>query len=248
MLFDIDGVLYVGQRPIEGAADTISYLKARGIPCRFTTNTTVLSNDSLYRKLVSLGLPIEKDEVFGSIRAAISYLRRYDRPRCHFLLTDDPKQDFAEFPQSKDNPDFVVIGDLCKSWSYDVLHETFLMVMNGARMVALHKGRYWQTESGLQMDIGAFVAGLEYVTGKSATIIGKPSRSFFELALADMGLPPEKVAMVGDDINSDIGGAQQAGMTGILVKTGKYRPDIFAKSEIKPDLVIGSVADLRQIF
>jgi len=246
-LFDLDGVMYVGGRPIDGAAETIRHLRKHQIPIRFCTNTTVLSNASLQKKLNGLGLPIEKGEVFGAIRAAVSFLRRYENPTCHVLLTDDPRQDFDEFPQTADRPQFVVIGDVGKAWSYDLMHEVFSMVMNGAEMIALHKGRYWQTESGLRMDIGAFVAGLEYVTGKTATIIGKPSRSFFELALADMGLPAERVAMVGDDINSDIGGAQAAGMKGILVKTGKYREDLVAESEVVPDLVIDSVAGLMRL-
>lgn len=247
-LFDLDGVLYVGDRPIEGAADTITQLRERCMPVRFCTNTTVLSDASLLKKLIDLGLPINKQELFGAIRAAVSFLRRRGSPSCHLLLTDDPQQDFKEFPQTIDDPQFVIIGDMCKSWDYDLMQKTFTMVMNGAEMIALHKGRYWQTETGLRMDIGAFVAGLEYVTGKEAVVIGKPSRAFFELALDDMGLPAEKVAMVGDDIDSDIGGAQAVGMKGILVRTGKYREDLVAGSNIRPDLVIDSVADLPALL
>jgi HAD superfamily hydrolase (TIGR01458 family) len=247
-LFDLDGVLYVGDKPIEGAAETITWLRERHIPTRFCTNTTVLSDASLLKKLNNLGLPVVSEELFGAIRAALSFLRKHGTPRCHLLLTDDPRQDFEEFPQTEDDPQFVVIGDVCKSWDYDLMQKTFLMVMNGAEMLALHKGRYWQTETGLRMDIGAFVAGLEYVTGKAATVIGKPSRSFFELALDDMGLPAEQVAMVGDDINSDIGGAQDAGMKSILVKTGKYREDLVAASSITPELVIDSVGDLPSLI
>lgn len=247
-LIDLDGVLYVGEQTIDGAAESILRLKDKKIPLRFTTNTTVLSTDSLLRKLASLKLPIDKPEVFGAIRAAVTYLRKHGNPKCHLLVTADPKNDFAEFPESRTDPQFVVIGDLCKSWDYKVIHEAFMMVMNGAEMVALHKGRYWQTEQGLRMDIGAFVAGLEYVTGKTATVIGKPSQPFFELARSDMGLPADRVAMVGDDIESDVGGAQAAGMFGILVKTGKYREEFVAASDVKPDLVIESIADLPDLL
>ena len=111
-------------------------------------------------------------------------------------------------------------------------------------MIALHKGKFWQTEDGLQMDIGAFVAGLEYVTGQTATVIGKPSRTFFETALIDMGVKPARAAMIGDDIDSDIGGAQAAGMKGILVKTGKYREELVNKSSVKPNVVVDSISFL----
>ena len=248
LLFDLDGVMYVGSAAIPGAAEAIRALKEKGLPLRYTTNTTVLSNASLIKKLQALDLPIASSEVFGAISAAQAFLREQGRPRCHFLLTNDPLGDFTEFEQTKDNPDFIVIGDVCKAWSYDLMHECFRMIMAGAEMVALHKGRYWQTETGLQMDIGAFVAGLEYVTGKTATVVGKPSKSFFQLALNHLGLPPEKVAMVGDDVISDIGGAQAAGMCGILVKTGKYRPEAVERSGVTPDLIVESVASLPDIL
>jgi len=247
-LFDLDGVMYVGGEAIPGAADTISYLKSLSIPVRFCTNTTVLSNKSMQAKLAKLGLPVDSSEFFGSISAAVAYLRSQGNPRCRLLLTEDPRTDFAEFVEDEDNPEILVVGDVCKAWSYDLLHSAFLNIMDGAEMVALHKGRYWQTETGLQMDIGAFVAGLEYVTSTEARIIGKPSPDFFRLALHDMGLQPHEVAMVGDDIISDIGGAQAVGMKGIMVRTGKYREETVARAPVTPDSVIDSVADLQTLI
>lgn len=94
------------------------------------------------------------------------------------------------------------------------------------------------------MDIGAFVAGLEYVTGRQATVIGKPSGDFFQLAVRSLNLPPESVAMVGDDIETDVGGGQAAGLMGVLVRTGKYRPQAAAQSQVKPDAELDSIADL----
>ena len=243
-LIDLDGTVYVGDRPIPGAAETINRLRERGIPFRFTTNTTTKSLATLHKKLGDLGLPVERDEIFGVIKAAVAFLRGKGSPRCQLLLTDDPKQDFSAFPQDDVAPEYIVIGDIGKYWDYKLVDDLFRKIMNGAEMVALHKGRYWQTENGLQVDIGAFVAGLEYTTGKRATVIGKPSESFFRLALDNLGLPAEKVAMAGDDLVSDIGGAQAVGMKGILVKTGKYREEFARESEVKPDLVIESIAEL----
>jgi len=243
-LIDLDGTVYVGDQPISGAVETINRLRKQGIPFRFTTNTTTKSLATLHKKLCELGLPVEPNEIFGVIKAAVAFLRKKGSPRCQLLLTDDPKQDFNEFSQDDVTPEYIVIGDIGKYWDYKLVNDLFNKIMNGAEMIALHKGRYWQTENGLQVDIGAFVAGLEYVTGKQATVIGKPSESFFRLALDDLGLPADRVAMVGDDLVSDIGGAQAAGMKGILVKTGKYREEFVAGSDIKPDLVIESVAEL----
>ena len=243
-LFDLDGVLYVGDQIVPGAAEAIEHIKAKNIPCRFTTNTTTKSLDTLYAMLTQLGLPVQKNEILSATTAAAMYLRHQGEPTCFFLLTDDPLKDFAEFQTSETNPDYVVVGDVGKRWSYDLMNKVFNLIINGAELIALHKGRYWQVEKGLRMDIGAFVAGLEYCTGKIATVIGKPSPSFFMLALENLGFPGSKVVMIGDDINNDIGGAQKAGMKAILVRTGKYREDLVAESGIKPDLTIESVADL----
>ena len=98
------------------------------------------------------------------------------------------------------------------------------------------------------MDIGAFVAGLEYATGRTATVVGKPSQPFFEMALDELGLPKRQVIMIGDDIEMDVGGAQRAGIRGVLVKTGKYRDEVAARSAVVPDAVIESIAELPRLL
>lgn len=248
LLLDLDGVMYVGNQLIPGAIEAIQHLRNKGIPFRFTTNTTTRSNRSLHRKLVGLGLPIEPSEVFGVIRAAQSYLTSLGDPVCLLLVTDDPREDFEQFRQSDTKPTHILLGDLGKDWDSNLLQRCFTLMMAGAELVALHKGRYWQTEKGLRVDLGALVAGLEYVTGKNATVIGKPSKDFFDLALADLALPSDQVAMIGDDIVNDVQGAQRAGMRGIQVRTGKYREDFVAHSGVTPDMVIDSISDLCEMF
>ena len=113
-----------------------------------------------------------------------------------------------------------MVGDIGAVWSYPLLNTVFNELMNGAKLVAMHRNKYWQTEDGLRMDIGAFVAGLEYVSGCQAVVIGKPAAVFFRLAVESLNLPTEKIAMIGDDIETDVSGGQAAGLKGILVKTG----------------------------
>ncbi len=248
MLIDLDGVLYVGERKIAGASETIRRLKSKRIPLRFTTNTTTRSFGELQEKLNAHGIPIERAEIFGVLQAAVAFLKQRGRPTCKFLLTEGPLVEFDEFPRDDANPEFVVVGDIGKRWDYNLMNEIFALLIGGAELLALHKGKFWQTAQGLRVDIGAFVAGLEYVTGKEATVLGKPSEALFRLALADMKLAPEEVAMIGDDIESDVGGAQRVGMKGILVRTGKYREDLVARSGVTPDMTIDSIADLPQLI
>lgn len=244
LLFDLDGVLYVGSQPIPGAAEAVESIRASGLPCRFITNTSTLSLGSLAKKINGLGFNIPAAEIISAPQAAVRYLRGLGSPSCSLLMAEDVKQDFAEFRLAGKKPDVIVVGDIGNAWTYDLLNQVFNALIQGARLIAIHKNRFWQTEHGLQMDIGGFIHGLEYASGKECTIIGKPSPDFFRVALEDIGCRAGDAAIVGDDIDSDIGGGQGSGLKGILVRTGKYRQAYVDASSIRPDLVLDSVREL----
>jgi HAD superfamily hydrolase (TIGR01458 family) len=244
ILFDLDGVLYVGSNPIEGAVEAVKKIRTSGVPCRFITNTSTLSLASLQQKINTLGFSIPANEIISAPQATLLYLRRQLNPVCRLIMAEDVKKDFNDFRQSDTAADYIVIGDIGDAWSYSLLNEVFNCLMHGAKLIAIHKNKFWQTAYGLQMDIGGFVDGLEYASGAKAMIIGKPSADFFQMALDDMGLKPSEVVIVGDDIDMDIGGGQQAGLKGVLVRTGKYRKSYADASIIKPDLIIDSIANL----
>jgi HAD superfamily hydrolase (TIGR01458 family) len=244
LLIDLDGVLYVGGKAIPGAVEAIRQLHSTPLPRCYLTNTTTKSAASLRQKLRDMGFELGAKELLSAPEAAKDYLESKGRPVCKLVVNEEVLGDFRAFQQSDTEARAVVIGDIGNAWTYDLLNSIFRLVMNGAELVALHRNKFWQTEAGLQMDIGAFVAGLEYVTGKAATVMGKPSPEFFAAALARLGLPAGQVAMIGDDIDTDIGAAQEQGMLGILVKTGKYREAYAQASRIKPDLLLNSITDL----
>lgn len=144
-------------------------------------------------------------------------------------------------------PDAVLLGDLGSAWSYPLLQEAFEYLMAGAELVALSRDRYFQRDQALALDAGPFVAALEYATSRTARVAGKPSQSFYAAALASLG--PEgagPAAMVGDDLWSDIEGAQRAGLAGWLVRTGKFREEVLRTSGIRPDRILPSVAALGE--
>lgn len=248
VLFDLDGVLYIGSHAIEGAVDAVNEIRASGMPCRFVTNTSTLSLASLQQKINALGFSIPANEMISAPQATLMYLKAQHDPICRLLLVDDVKQDFKEFRQSDTAANYIVIGDIGGAWSYTLLNEVFNCLVNGAKLIAIHKNRFWQTEHGLQMDIGGFIDALEYASSVKAMIIGKPSPDFFKIALDDMGLEFGEVAIIGDDIDADVGGGQQAGLKGILVKTGKYRQSYVDASSVKPDFIIDSVVDLPKVL
>ncbi|MDX1915987.1 MAG: TIGR01458 family HAD-type hydrolase [Methylophilus sp.] len=248
VLFDLDGVLYVGNKPVEGAIDAVNAIRNAGIVCRFVTNTSTLSLASLQQKLNQLGFNIAQSEIMSAPQAAIQYLSQQPNPICRLLLAEDVKQDFAHFTQSDVHANFIIVGDIGNAWTYNMLNEVFARLMEGAKLIAIHKNRFWQTEQGLQMDIGAFIDGLEYASNTTAMIIGKPSTDFFNAVLTNIGLTADEVLMVGDDIDSDVGGAQATGIKGVLVRTGKYRQAYTESSAIKPDAIIDSIADLPSLL
>lgn len=248
ILFDLDGVLYVGNTPIDGAVTAVKALQTSGLPCRFATNTSTLSLASLQTKINAMGFQVAKNEIFSAPQAVVQFLRQQKNPVCRLLLADDVKQDFAEFAQSESEPEFIVVGDIGNAWTYPMLNEVFNALMRGAKLIAIHKNRFWQTEHGLQMDIGAFIDGLEYASAKQAKVIGKPAKDFFHIVVSEMKLHPQEVLMVGDDVDADIGGAKQAGLKAVLVRTGKYRQNYVEASPIVPDAIIDSIANLPDLL
>ena len=248
ILFDLDGVLYVGEQAIEGARETLQQLRSKDIPYRFITNTSTRTTADVAEKLRAMGFEIEAPHIFSALSATRDFLSQQGTPSVHLLIRESARKEFVEFRQDTTSPDYVVVGDIGAAWDYQLLNHVFNELMEGAELVAMHMNKYWQTEQGLQMDIGAFVVGLEFVTGKKARIIGKPSQEFFLLAAENLGLEPEQVLVIGDDIENDVGGAQAAGLQGVLVKTGKYREELVKRADVSPNAVINSIAELDTLL
>ena len=242
VLFDLDGVFYVEQQLIAGGIDCLRWLNERQIPYRFVTNNTTMCRKDLTAKLRRLGLEVDEQEIMSANYAGVLLLDQRGFKRCRLVLRPAAQQDYPT--NCLQNPDAIVIGDIGNRWDYDLLNELMNQVLEGAKIIALHKGRYHQGTSGLLLDSGAFVAALEHATGKQAVVVGKPNPTFFELASNTFGCNPDELLMVGDDLINDIGGAMQMGMHAVLVQTGKYRKGLVESSTIQPDGCIPSIKEL----
>jgi len=249
-LIDLDGVMYTGDQAIQGAREAIDLLMDRNYTFRFVSNTTRKCRNTIAAQLSSRGFRIPVEYIFTPPLAAISYLEHANKNHCYLLTTGDVYRDFedAGISNTGNQVNFVIIGDAGDKITYDSLNTAFRYLMKGADLIALEKDRYWMAPDGLSLSAGPFVQALEFASGKTATIIGKPSKTFFELALRDMGLCADQVAMIGDDILTDIGGAHTVGMQGILVRTGKYRKEDVDNARVKPAFVINSIAQLQDIL
>ncbi|HET7272101.1 MAG TPA: TIGR01458 family HAD-type hydrolase [Rubrobacter sp.] len=238
LLVDLDGTLYVGDEPVEGAEEAVESLKASGLAIRYVTNTTRKPRRWVREHLFSLGFHVDETEIFTPALAAAG---RIGASSCFPLVDESLLEDLSEVTFTTEHPDFVLVGDLGEGFTYTRLDTAFRCLMDGAELLALQKNRYWRTASGLSLDAGPFVAALEYAIGKRATIVGKPEVDFFQIALEDLGLAAREVAMVGDDAEADVAGAKRAGLSSIQVRTGKWRTD-----SRDADLVIDSIADLPE--
>jgi HAD superfamily hydrolase (TIGR01458 family) len=252
-LLDLDGTLYSGDTAIPGAPETLARLGKRGIPFRLVTNTTSRSRGILVQRLRAYGFDISSEEIFTATLAGAELAKAAGYRWVAPFVPEPALEDLYELqlvggtsgrPFTR-QPDAVIVGDLGDRWSYVLLQEAFDYLMSGATLIALSRDRYWLRGERLALDAGPFVAGLEFATGKSAIVAGKPSPVFYGAALRSLGLDPSTpAAMVGDDLWSDIQGAQRAGLQGWLVRTGKYREDALRESGIVPDRILDSVTAL----
>jgi HAD superfamily hydrolase (TIGR01458 family) len=196
VLIDLDGVLYVEEEPIAGAVEAVVRLRGRGLGLRFVTNTTAHSRDRTLQKLDRLGLPVESRELVTPAALAVGHCRERGHGRVALIMHEEVKHDFAELQQTTDRADAVIVGDLGAAFGYDVLNQAFRQVMASAELIALQKNRYWMRADGLSLDVGPFIAAIEFATGREAYVVGKPARGFFEQVLADIGITAAEAAMV----------------------------------------------------
>ncbi len=247
-LIDMDGTLYFRGEPCPGAIETVNYLRQEKYQLRFLTNTTAKTPKMLHAQMQALGFDIYEDEIFNATYACLQYLRSQPGASCHFMVDDAVKAFFKEIPVDDETPDFVVVGDYGEGFDFNALNHAFRLLMNGAELIALQKNLYWFSSEGMFLDCGAFVTLLEAAAGKTATVMGKPSETFFNIALESLQVSPNEAVVIGDDITSDIVGAERMKMRSILVRTGKFKPNQLENPVAKPTWVLESVSELTQLF
>ena len=249
ILLDVDGVLHVSGDPIPGAADAVRRLRDNGHRLRFVTNTTTRSRAQLVTELAGQGIEVDPDEVQTVAAAAVKALKG---KRVLALTMHAIVGDLEGIELVGDGADAVLIGGADETsetnlvFSYMNLARAFAELELGADLYCLHRNRWWQTKRGPQFDAGAYVAGLEYAAGVEAVVLGKPSPSYFATACKALDADPHMTWMVGDDLESDVAGAQGIGMKTVLVRTGKFRPDVVERTRTQPDGIVSSIGHVPE--
>ncbi|MEU6372861.1 TIGR01458 family HAD-type hydrolase [Streptomyces sp. NPDC046909] len=254
VLIDIDGVLTVSWEPLPGAVEGLRKIRESGLAVALVTNTTSRTRASIAGSLAKAGFPVAAEDILTAPAVTAAYVaEHFPRARCALLNSGDIEEDLGEVnvlgaDDTDSVPDVVIVGGAGPEFGYAALNRAFGHLQRGARLVAMHRNLYWRTEDGLQLDAGAFLAGLEKAARTEAVVTGKPSKAFFASALARLGVGADEAVMVGDDIESDVLAAQAAGVTGVLVRTGKYLPETHRDASGTPDHVIDSFADLPALL
>jgi HAD superfamily hydrolase (TIGR01458 family) len=265
LLLDLDGVIVLAEKPVEGSARAIGELVRRGIPFRIVTNTSLVSRATLSTWGASMGAAIPPDRFQSALSvAAADTARRFPGRPLYVLASDDALSEFdgqrlltaEEAGQRDARAAAVVVGDSPEAATWDNLNRAFRLIRNGAELIGMHKNRWWITPDGPTIDSGAYVAGLEFAAGVKARIVGKPAREFFVEAASQLAaevrargqpaLRRHDILMVGDDLETDVRAAQRAGLRGAFVLTGKHtRADLESatrRARPSPDFVADSLA------
>lgn len=249
ILFDLDGVFYVGDQAIPGGANALAWVRQQHIPHCFLTNTTSKPREALVEKLAAMGLAADAKHILTPPVAASRWIAQHlDGPTVLFV----PPATEAEFDnlrladrQTQQPVAAVVIGDLGEAWDFATLNQAFSLLMQqpAPHLIALGMTRYWRAPDGLRLDVAPFVHALQHASGIEPLVLGKPSAAFYQSALAMIGCSANESVMIGDDIRGDIAAAQAAGLKALLVQTGKFQPSD-TTGDITPDGQLASIAEL----
>jgi Predicted sugar phosphatases of the HAD superfamily len=248
-MIDLDGTIYKGGQPIDGAKEFISFLKKDNIPFVFLTNNSSSSRSYYVEKLNKMGFSIALENVLTSTTATLRYIRTAYPDKTVYPLGTE--QFVKEVKESKivisDDPDIVLLA-FDKTITYEKINDAYHHILNGAKLIATHPDDLCPTESGYDVDIGPFIRLFESMTGTKAEVIGKPNRKMIEMAALEMNADPAKLIMVGDRLYTDMRMAFDSGIRSILVYSGETRPEDLKDSDITVTYSVNSVADIEKML
>ncbi len=250
LIVDLDGVIWRGGVPIEGAAEAVALLRARSKGLLFLTNDPTTSRAEQAARLEAIGVPARADDVVTSANATARFLAGSGLAgrRAFVIGSAAFKAELTSIglrlvaADEVHSAALVVVGGHT-GFDFDELRAATRAVANGAQLYAAGRDRVVPGKDGPEPATGAVLAAVETATGSKATVIGKPEPFMFLIA-RELLCTHDRVAVVGDNLASDIAGAKRAGLDAILVLTGTSTEADLRASEYKPDLVLPSFAAL----
>jgi HAD superfamily hydrolase (TIGR01458 family) len=251
VLIDIDGVLVVSWKPLPEAAECLRWLRESALQFRLVTNTSSKSRRQIATILTDAGMPVEPAEILTAVSSAAEFLiEHHRRDPCLVVNEGSLDEDLPGVIQTSDplSARVVLLGGAGPSMGYRDFDTVFKLAHDGIPVVALNRNTRFQTVNGPALDMGAFIPGIEAASQAKIPVLGKPSRNFFESALRRMGVAAAEAVMVGDDVHADVLGAQVVGISGVLVRTGKFNQRELLRARPGPDHVIDGIGVLPELL
>jgi len=251
ILSDIDGTLYFKGAPVPGTIEALEMLRGKGIKFLFFTNTDSKTPKNVYKSLIEYGFEVKESEIYTPITALKEFLTDKTDAKLYLVTTEEVKEEFQEFHHIRGTeiPDYVIVGDFRDNWDVNRLNEAFRHVIrHKAKLLGTQGNKYYLDVNGEPViDTGSFVHMIGNAANVKPMIFGKPSKEYFLQALKKLNISANDTIVVGDDIETDILGAQNANLRGILVKTGKGKFYNSSEGSIIPYKVIDSFSSLTEL-
>lgn len=251
LLIDLDGVLWVGNRPLPGVAEFFSFLDKHKIHYVLVSNNATRRADYTVGRVRDMGVMIDPHNVLTSAEATPRWLKQ-KMPEIGkvYVIGERALRDALSemgFELVEQDADAVVVG-LDRELSYEKLKRATLEIRRGARFIATNTDRTLPTEEGLTPGAGSLVAALAAATDVEPLVIGKPGRPMFELALEITDSTPQETAMLGDRLDTDIDGAADMGLKTIMVLTGVSTRAEAEQNRAIPDLIVADLPTLTRVW
>ena len=253
-LFDMDGTLYLGDRLYDFTKELLSAIKAKGARYLFMTNNSSKSVNAYIEKLAKLGIPATREDFITSSQATAYYLKKYHEGQKLYVcgtrsLIEELEGEGFTVTTNLHEVECIVMG-FDTELTFQKLHDVSYLLLTRPDLpyIATNPDLVCPTEFGSVPDCGSVCIGIKNATGKEPVVIGKPSPLMPQLAMAKYGAKPEETAVIGDRIYTDVKSGLAAGCTGILVLSGESTLETLAASDVKPDLVLESAAEILEIL
>ena len=226
VLMDLDGVIHVDGSVPRGAQELLRQLREGGFAIRFLTNDGINSRASRREELARCGLEVDVDELYTASYLTARYVKERAGGPILPLCGHPALDEFEGIPRATTDARTVVVGDYFPHYDYGVVKAAYAALERGAELVAMHRKRSWPTGGARVIDLGFWVAGLEFCSRRPATVIGKPSEYSYATVLRDTGFPPERVVMISDEVDPDLMGARRWGIRTVHFDDGGAQPPI----------------------
>ena len=253
-LFDMDGVIYIGNDPVPGSVELINYLYKKNKRICFLTNNPARSETEYLKKLKNIGIKAKSEHIITSTKNICYYLSNnirgirsksaYIIGSRHFKTSVRKTGINTVRPGNNFKSDYVIMGGH-RDFNFNEIDYASQFIRNGANFIATNRDSYYPSDLGFSPGTGALLSSIEISSGKKALITGKPEKHIFELSLKLAGIKNKrKAVIVGDNLHTDILGGKKFGISTVLSLTGVTKRKDLKNSKIKPDYVINNLSSL----